>query len=120
MALGPDDTVQRPDQGRKSLVGGPWVLSVCSRSRGHTFPRDLRPKIFGVQCLRLLRPAGADPQKAETVELLPEICLLEAFPRHRVVSRREPADAHGTLVTDARRLGHRGPRARMAVAAGHA
>ena len=101
------------------MVGGPWVLSVCSRSRGHTFPRDLRPKIFGVQCLRLLRSAGADPQKAETAELPPDICLLGAFPRPRLASRREPAGAYGTLMTDARKLGPRGPRARMAVAAGY-
>ena len=102
------------------MVGGPWVLSVCSRSRGHTFPRDLRPKIFGVQCLRLLRSAGADPRKAEAVELPPEVCLLEAFPRHHGVPRRGPALVHGTLVIDARRLDHQGPRARVAVAAGHA
>ena len=82
--------------------------------------KDLRLGVLVVVCLHLLRPAGAVPQKAEAADLPLVICLPEVFPRHRGVPRRGPALSHGTLVIDARRLDQQGPRARVAVAAGHA
>ena len=103
-----------------SLLGGPWALSLRSRSKGRMLPRDLRLGVLVVKCLHLLRPAGAVPQKAEAADLPPEICLLEAFPRHHGVPRRGLALVHWALVIDARRLDHQGPRARVAVVAGHA